>query len=81
MIGVIPVSRASIVVSREGYMSKWGDIPICTGATLRLAIKLPTFCKMCFPYIVVDRTDFTVSGTTYVVNPEPFETTTWQGQC
>jgi hypothetical protein len=82
MIGVIPVPHASIAVSRLGFMSKEGDIPICTGATLRLAIKLPSFCTMmCFPHILVERTDYTVSGSTYVVNPEPYETTNWQGQC
>ena len=81
MLGVIPVPHASIVVSRDGYLSKWSDIPICTGATLRLAVALPSFCTMCLPYILVNREDYAVSGSTYVVNPEPFESTTWQGQC
>jgi len=85
MVGLIPVPRATIVVSRPGYYeSMRGEIAICTGATLRLAVKLPPYCTTlmaCAQRISADRIDYTVSGSTYVVNPEPYETTTWQEQC
>jgi hypothetical protein len=84
LIGLIPVSQATIVVSHDGFLTRRGDFAICNGATLRLAVELVTHCSVgCFFYshLSASQTDYQVQGSTYVVNPAPYETTTWQEQC